>query len=270
LRVADVARGMARAGKILLHRLRRSGVVSARAYARYVVANAYLRVRSRLARRPRVACPCCGWRGYEFRTIDCGTFTVPGAECPHCRGHERHRMLHIYLTRHCPVFRHITGAALHFAPEEHVSAILRDRPGLRAIHTDYAIEMIRHHRGTAFQSDMQHLALADDSVSVIFCLHVLEHVPDDRRGLAELRRVLRPGGAAYIMVPFMMGWEKSVEFGAPDPEIYDHYRGYSPLDFEERLEVFSYERIDPKDFLSPEEIDRYRIPRSQVIFRCTK
>ena len=269
-RIWAAARGAADAGKNFWGRLRRSGWVSARAYAHYVLINAWLRLRNRLARQPHVECPCCGWRGHEFRTIDCGTFTVPSAECPHCRAHERHRMLHIYLLRACPTFMRLSGVALHFAPEPQVGVLIARNPRLKCLHTDYALHMIRAHRGTAFQCDMQHLALADNAVHAIFCLHVLEHVPDDRRGIAELRRVLHPDGAAYIMVPFMMDWEKTVEFGRPDPEIYDHYRGYSPLDFEERLATFSYERITPKDFLEPEEIRRYRIPPSQVIFRCVK
>jgi SAM-dependent methyltransferase len=34
---------------------------------------------------------------------------------------------------------------------------------------------------------------------------VLEHIPDDRRAMAELRRVVRPGGAALLMVPLEEG-----------------------------------------------------------------
>jgi SAM-dependent methyltransferase len=36
---------------------------------------------------------------------------------------------------------------------------------------------------------------------LITCLDVLEHVPDDRRALAELRRVCRPGGWLLLTVP---------------------------------------------------------------------
>lgn len=268
--IGQVWRRTTDAAAIFIRRLRRSGWISARTYAKYVIVNAWLRLRNRMARRPRVECPCCGWRGYEFRAIDCGTFTVPAAECPHCKAHERHRMLHIYLMRACPDFMELAGFALHFAPEPQVSALIRRNAQLQCIHTDYAQDMIRPHRGTAFQSDMQHLSLADNAVAAIFCLHVLEHVPNDRLGLDELRRALCPGGIAYIMVPFMMDWKKTIEFGKPDPEIYDHYRGYSPLDFEARLASFTYDRIDPKDFLSPAEIRRFRIPPSQVIFRCVK
>jgi SAM-dependent methyltransferase len=106
---------------------------------------------------------------------------------------------------------------------------------------------------------------------MLFCLHVLEHVPNDRMGISEMYRILKPGAVAYIMVPFMMGWKKTKEFGAPDPAIFDHVRGYAPNDFSDRLAPFDYEAIAAPAFLSPEEILRFRIPPdSQVIYRCLK
>jgi len=244
---------------------------SARVYACWALTNAWIKLRNRLTRAPQVACPCCGWEGYDFLTIDCGTFTVPHAECPHCKAHERHRMLHLYLNRCDRAFFSVDGRVLHFAPEAHVRSLLLTNPHLRVISADYALYMTQRFPGPALQTDMQHLALGDATCELIFCLHVLEHVPDDRRGIAELHRVLKPGGVAYVMVPFMMGWPKTVEFGKPDPAIYDHVRGYSPDDFDERLAPFLHERVMPGDFVSPEELRRYRIPHdSQVIYRCTK
>ena len=36
---------------------------------------------------------------------------------------------------------------------------------------------------------------------VIYCSHVLEHVPDDRLAMGELRRVLKRAGWAVLLVP---------------------------------------------------------------------
>ncbi len=51
------------------------------------------------------------------------------------------------------------------------------------------------------QADVCHLPLADRSVNAIVSANLLEHVSDDRRSLAEMMRVLSPGGRAAIIVP---------------------------------------------------------------------
>jgi SAM-dependent methyltransferase len=49
--------------------------------------------------------------------------------------------------------------------------------------------------------DIQRLTHADASFDLVTSTEVFEHVADDRRGFAEIRRVLRPGGAFVFTVP---------------------------------------------------------------------
>jgi len=49
--------------------------------------------------------------------------------------------------------------------------------------------------------DVEHLTHADSSFDLVTSTEVFEHVADDRRGFAEIRRVLRPGGAFIFTVP---------------------------------------------------------------------
>jgi SAM-dependent methyltransferase len=49
--------------------------------------------------------------------------------------------------------------------------------------------------------DVQKLSYADASFDLVTHTEVLEHVPDDARAFAELRRVLRPGGWLLFTVP---------------------------------------------------------------------
>jgi SAM-dependent methyltransferase len=51
------------------------------------------------------------------------------------------------------------------------------------------------------QADSCALPLHNSSVDVVVSANVLEHVPDDEQALAEMSRVLRPGGRAVIVVP---------------------------------------------------------------------
>jgi SAM-dependent methyltransferase len=52
--------------------------------------------------------------------------------------------------------------------------------------------------GSTAVADAQALPLADHSVDAVLSLHMLYHVPDIERAIAELRRVLRPGGPALV------------------------------------------------------------------------
>ena len=59
-------------------------------------------------------------------------------------------------------------------------------------------------------ADVCDLPIEDASVDVALSANLLEHVPDDTGALAELHRVLRPGGFAAIIVP-------------AGPSTYDYY-----------------------------------------------
>lgn len=49
--------------------------------------------------------------------------------------------------------------------------------------------------------DLRQTAYADDSWDMATCLHALEHIPDPERGLAEIVRIVKPGGWILIVVP---------------------------------------------------------------------
>ncbi|MBI2265630.1 MAG: class I SAM-dependent methyltransferase [Armatimonadetes bacterium] len=52
-----------------------------------------------------------------------------------------------------------------------------------------------------FLADLSDYPALDDSFDVIFFNHVLEHIPDDERALAETRRILKPSGILILGVP---------------------------------------------------------------------
>jgi SAM-dependent methyltransferase len=56
-------------------------------------------------------------------------------------------------------------------------------------------------RGGVRCEDAERLTYADASFDLVTHTEVLEHVSDDARALAELRRVLRPGGWMLFTVP---------------------------------------------------------------------
>jgi ubiquinone/menaquinone biosynthesis C-methylase UbiE len=51
------------------------------------------------------------------------------------------------------------------------------------------------------QYDGKHIPMPDGSVDCAVSFEVLEHVLDERQALAELSRVIRPGGLLYVTAP---------------------------------------------------------------------
>jgi len=58
-------------------------------------------------------------------------------------------------------------------------------------------------------ADAAHLPLKDGSVDGIIAESLLEHIADPEKVASEIKRVLKPGGLAYILTPFMLGFHSS-------------------------------------------------------------
>lgn len=256
--------------KEVVHRFRARGLSHGITCLKAALINGFIRLANRYGGSHKVSCPCCDWHGYDFLWLDCGAFVVPHVLCPNCGAQERHRFFHFFLQEE---FKTLTEeccpSVLHFAPERHVYQYLKTADNARYIGADYAFHMVEHLGFSAVQLDMQNLPFPDGVFDLIICFHVLEHVPDDRKGLSEIRRVLSTKGHAIIMVPMMMGQEKTIEYGNPDPDMFDHVRGYSPYDFAERLQDFTCRVIYPSELLSKAQLRSHAIPNdSQIIYVC--
>ena len=64
-----------------------------------------------------------------------------------------------------------------------------------------AIDQRTQGRQLPFHAIGDTLPFADDTFDVIVSNHVIEHVPQASTHLREIRRVLRPGGVAYLATP---------------------------------------------------------------------
>ncbi len=82
------------------------------------------------------------------------------------------------------------------------SGVRQVRPGV--INIDYD-----HFPGVSVMADVHMLPFQDNSVDAITAESLLEHVTDPSKLVAEMRRVLKPGGLLYIVTPFMLGYHAS-------------------------------------------------------------
>lgn len=148
-------------------------------------------------------CPFCGPSVFVRLRAD-----ELGVRCMRCAGSAVHLSLGRVLRRRLqnvrsldacelsargPVARYLRRNARNAALSEYVpgSAPGEVRAGVRC-------------------EDVQNLTYADASFDLITHTEVLEHVPDDAAALAELHRVLRPGGLMLFTVP-LHGGETTVE-----------------------------------------------------------
>jgi SAM-dependent methyltransferase len=105
--------------------------------------------------------------------------------------------------------------------------------------SDFSADALRFCAGRGFQrlfrADFQQLPVRGDSFDLITSIDVLEHLPDDRRAIAELHRILRPEGMLVVSVPaFQFLW------GDHDT-LYGHHRRYTTGQLRERLESAGFE-----------------------------
>ncbi|WGI75379.1 methyltransferase domain-containing protein [Sinorhizobium meliloti] len=181
---------------------------------------------------PKVHCPCCGSSFKEWRPV---FGRGRKAECHICHSFERHR--HIWITlANDPDFFAKGTSLLHFAPEPFFKTVFGQNPNIDYYDCDLAKERATH------QVDITQIPFENGKFDRIICSHVLEHVPDDRKGMRELRRVLKPGGVAYIMVPSEVREGTYEDSAINTPELRlkhygqeTHVRIYSRNDFVERL-----------------------------------
>jgi SAM-dependent methyltransferase len=232
--------------------------------------NFHIRVRNSMPGQSRVKCPCCGWQGYAYKAFDGGQHIFRQIECPQCGAHDRHRVLHLFLTLRLPSFTQKDRCLLlHFAPEKHTQGLLDSHPSISTVATDLQSGALVSFSGPRFASDIREMGVGDNTFDAVFCIHVLEHVQEDRQALAEIRRVLKPGGVAVIMVPGHLGPETH-EWGYPDPMFCYHVRDYSTHDFARRLEGFLVETVTPDDLVGVAGRATIQVPDGAVIFCCTK
>lgn len=57
--------------------------------------------------------------------------------------------------------------------------------------------------------DIENLPFKDNSIDYIINSAVLEHVPYPAKAIAEIHRVLKPGGKLYCFIPFIQGFHAS-------------------------------------------------------------
>ena len=193
------------------------------------------------------------------------------ARCPICGSLERHRFVWSFFQNKTGLFDPPLKQMLHIGPGSALEPRLKKAP-----HLDYLSADLYNPRAMV-KMDIANIQYAQDSFDVIYCSHVLEHVPDDLQAMRELYRVLKPGGWAVFQVPITD--QKTIEDSSiTDPaereRLYgksDHVRHYGP-DFKDRLETarFIVTVVSAREIVADGDLVRLSIIDKDVLFFCTK
>ncbi|WP_158699528.1 class I SAM-dependent methyltransferase [Magnetospirillum gryphiswaldense] len=70
----------------------------------------------------------------------------------------------------------------------------------RAISTAFKLSLVKGGRGRAYNADAENLPFQDNSFDIVYSNGVLHHSEDTDKTIAEVFRVLKPGGKAILML----------------------------------------------------------------------
>lgn len=213
-------------------------------------------------------CPCCERAVKEFLPYSTyGKAPAPNAQCPACGALARHRLTWQVLRTRTDLGT-VPRRVLHFAPEAILQQRLRRLPQLDYVSADLdsPLAMVR--------MDIMDIPEADGSFDGLICSHVLAHVPDDRKAMAELVRVLRPGGWAVIQTTVDTDRDTFEDPGARTADERRAVYGQADLwriygrDLAERLEVvgFVVTTIDRDDLGDEATADRLGLDDAPLYF----
>jgi SAM-dependent methyltransferase len=228
-------------------------------------------------------CPVCGSNvrmmkplGYDLPVILEKQIVGSGlryAMCPVCGSSDRVRLLYLFLRNRTNLFTEPVKL-LHLAPEKPLMDILVKQNNLDYLTADLNPEQVM------IKMDITAIQYPENTFDAILCNHVLEHIPDDRKAMNELYRVLKPGGWTILQVPVSKVLEQTYEdfiitslqerekhFGQKD-----HVRIYGK-DYTQRLKeaeftVEAYSWTNDNTFRN--ERNRFGLNEDETVFYCSK
>lgn len=206
-------------------------------------------------------CPCCGWRGSRFLPFLATGYISFNTLCPVCASSPRHRAHRLFYERYLG-FSKRRGNLLYFAPERNL-VYFKENRSLTVRTSSYPTG------DTDYHVDIMNIPFPDNEWDFVVCHRVIEHLRDDRFGLGEFFRILKPGGFAIISVPIDSAREHTIEYGKPNALENEHYYSYG-TDFASRIpacfevEVYRFSEI----FSAQEYVELALI--EDYIFVCRK
>lgn len=205
-----------------------------------------------------------------------GEIPRKNAQCPNCQSLERHRALFIILKSLNINFN--GKKILHFAPEPIFYKIFSSITGADYYPVDLNPQAFVLKMRKAV--DITDITFDDNTFDLIMCTHVLEHIPDDKKAMTELYRVLKPNeGIAMLTVPINNTLQKTFEnpaYNTPELRLkyfgqHDHVRRYG-RDYPDRLKAagFFVQEVTIGKFFGDNDLKKYDLNQNEQLHICQK
>lgn len=219
----------------------------------------------------KVQCHVCDKKFRKFLPYGYGT-PRENVLCPSCLSLERHRLIWYYLNNKSDFFTH-EHKLLHIAPEQCFHKKFKQLKNIDYVTADLESPLAE------VKMDIQEMPFDDNSFDVVLCNHVLEHIPDDKKAMQEILRVMKPGAWSILQVPMKPGAattyedasitdpkERAIHFGQ-----YDHMRLYG-ADYGDvlRKEGFEVEELDIPKEIGSALTETYRLAPSEILYVAKK
>jgi SAM-dependent methyltransferase len=130
------------------------------------------------------------------------------AKCPKCGELERARMAMLVVNQIYDDLKASQTDVLHISPENFLRKIFKKK------YKSY-ISSDLYRKDVDHQFDIEEIPYPDNSFDLVFASHVLEYVKNDKKAINEIKRVLRPGGLAFLPVPMLH--DKTIDFEERPP-----------------------------------------------------
>ncbi|APG65528.1 SAM-dependent methyltransferase [Tenacibaculum todarodis] len=187
---------------------------------------------------------------------------------------ERHRLMWLFLKDETSFFTAIEKQkVLHIAPEQCFLDIFRKQKNLEYITSDLESPI------ADVKADICDLPFKDNEFDIVFCNHVLEHIPDDTKAMQELYRVLKPNGMGIFQIPQDINRAETFEDNSiTDPKErakifgqYDHVRVYGSDYFDKLRSIgFKVDEIDYTKKIAPDLLKRFALMKGEILPVCYK
>jgi len=218
--------------------------------------------------------------GYRFSSNDAETCNEAAYLCPSCAASDRDRLYALFLADYLASIESAAPVNIgDFGPSEPLAAFIRRliTSSGKDIHYRTADLLTENVDDRVDISDLQ--AYESEQFDFFICSHVLEHVPDDGKALAELHRILKRGGKGILMVPIILRLDEIDE----DPEVkdegerwrrfgqFDHVRLYSKRGFLERVQKAGFKVSQlGKEYFGEELFNQMGISSQSVLYIVEK